>query len=64
MKTTLAISRLKPIKYYPKRKPLTFGDFVAGSCRAWGEREAIGMIRLVLKMRWLDFGRSQRLVIS
>ena len=64
MKTTPAISRLKRMKNYRKKQPLTFGDFVAGSCRAWGERKAVGIIRLTVKVRWLEFGGSQRLVIS
>ena len=34
---------------HSKKKPLTFGDFVAGSYRAWGKRRASGFIRLTLK---------------
>jgi hypothetical protein len=57
-------SRSKPLPNPPHRKTLTFGDFVAGGCRAWGEREAVGFIRLVVKVRWVEFGGPQRLVIS
>jgi hypothetical protein len=52
------------MRAYPKKKPLTFGDFVAGSCRAWGERRAVGIIRLAIKARWIEFGGERRLVIS
>jgi len=52
------------MKTHPKRKPLTFGDFVADSCRAWGEREAIGLIRLAVRARWIEFGAQKRIVLS
>ena len=57
-------SRHEPMKGYPKKIHLTFGDFVAGGCRAWGEREAIGIIRLAVKSHWIEFRGEQRVVIS
>lgn len=47
-----------------KKKPLTFGEFVAGSYQAWGRREALGIIRLAVKARWIEFGGQGRIVIS
>jgi hypothetical protein len=47
-----------------KKKPLTFGDFVAGGYRAWGKRRANGMIRLASKARMLQFRGQERFVIS
>jgi hypothetical protein len=48
----------------PSKKPLTFGDFVTGSYRAWGKRKANGIIRLAIKARWIEFRGSHRIVIS
>jgi hypothetical protein len=46
------------------KKPLTFGDFVAGGYRAWGKRRANGIIRLAIQLRFIQFRRQQRFVIS
>ena len=43
---------------------MTFGDFVAGSYRAWGKRKAKGLIQLALKARFVEFRGEYRLVIS
>jgi len=48
----------------PGKKPLTFGDFVAGSYRAWGKRRAEGMIRLAVKSRLVEFCGDERFMIS
>jgi len=64
MNASRPISRPKPMKPAPPKKPLTFGDFVAGSCRAWGERKAMGMIRLAVRARWIKFPGQQRVVIA
>ena len=47
---------------YPhsKKKPLTFGDFVAGSYRARGKRRASGFIRLTLKSHLIEFRGQHR----
>jgi hypothetical protein len=46
-----------------KKKPLTFGDFVAGCYHAWGRRRANGFIRLALKAHWIEFCGQHRFVI-
>jgi hypothetical protein len=43
---------------------LTFGDFIAGSYRAWGKRKADGIIRLAIKAHWIEFRGQHRFVIS
>ena len=48
----------------PKKKPLTFGDLVAGSYRAWGKRKANGIIRLAIKAHLIEFHGQQCYVIS
>jgi hypothetical protein len=53
-----------PMRMDPQIKPLTFGDFVAGAYRAWGERQAIGLIQLALKAHVIVFRRQQRFVFS
>jgi hypothetical protein len=52
------------MKAHAPKKPLTFGDVVAGSYRAWGKRRANGMIRLAIKTRLIEFHGEQRFVIS
>jgi hypothetical protein len=47
-----------------KKKPLTFGEFVAGGYRAWGKRRANGIIRLALKAHLLEFRGQQHYKIS
>jgi hypothetical protein len=44
------------VKTNPPKKPLTLGDFIAGSYRAWGKRRAHGIIRLAIKLRFIEFG--------
>ena len=51
------------MKPHPVKKPLTFGDFVAGSYRAWGKRRANGIIRLAFKAHWVEFCGPHRFVI-
>jgi hypothetical protein len=53
-----------PMKTTPKKKPLTFGDFVAGGYHAWGKRKAIGIIRLAIKSHLIEFRGSQPIVIA
>jgi hypothetical protein len=47
-----------------KTKLLTFGEFVAGSYRAWGKRKALGIIRLAVKAHLIEFGGQERFVVS
>ena len=52
------------MKSQPPKKALTFGDFVAGSYRAWGKRRANGIIRLAIKAQMIEFRGPQRYEIS
>jgi hypothetical protein len=52
------------MKTQPAKKPLTFGEFIAGSYRAWGKRRANGIIRLALKAQMIEFRGQQHYVIS
>lgn len=38
------------MKATAKKRPLTLGDFVAGGYDAWGERRALGLIRLAIQL--------------
>jgi len=53
-----------PMTAKSRQKPLTFGDFVAGSYHVWGKRRAMGIIRLALKSHLIEFRGQQRIVIS
>jgi hypothetical protein len=46
------------------KKPLTFGDFVAGVYHACGKRQAKGIIRLAIKSHLIEFRGRQRIMIS
>ena len=52
------------MKTKPGKKPLTFGDFVAGGYHAWGKRRAKGIIRLAIKSHLIEFCGQPRIVIS
>jgi hypothetical protein len=54
-------SRMKPHRV---RRPLTFGDFVAGVYGAWGKREAKGIIQLAVNGHVIEFLGPKRFVIS
>jgi len=43
---------------------LTFGDFVAGVYHAWGERQAIGIVRLAIEVHVIEFRGTERFIIS
>jgi hypothetical protein len=47
------------VNIQPKKKPLTFGEFVAASYRAWGKRKANAIIRLALKAHLIEFCGQQ-----
>jgi hypothetical protein len=51
------------MKAKPGKRPLTFGDVVAGGYRAWGRRKAKGMIRLAIKLQMIEFRGQQRFVL-
>jgi hypothetical protein len=59
-----SLSRCLPMKTHPSKKPLTFGDFVAGAYCAWGKRRAKGFIQLALKAHVVEFLGQQRFVFS
>ena len=46
------------------RRPLTFGDFVAGVYHTWGKHKAKGIVQLAVKMNVVEFRGSERFVIS
>jgi hypothetical protein len=48
----------------PKKRPLTFGDFVAGVYRNWGKRRAKGIVQLAIKVHMIEFRGTERFVIS
>jgi hypothetical protein len=52
------------MKTQPKKKPLTFGEFVSGAYRAWGEHKAKGIIQLAVKARLIEFRERQRSAIE
>jgi|HubBroStandDraft_1064217.scaffolds.fasta_scaffold241208_2 hypothetical protein len=52
------------MKTQPRKKPLTFGEFVAGAYRAWGERCAKGYIQLAIKAHVIEFRGQKRFVFS
>ena len=47
-----------------KKRPLTFGDLVAASYRAWGARRAKGLVRLAVNAHLVVFRGRQHFVIS
>ena len=56
--------RTQRVEAFAGKKPLTFGDFVAGVCRTWGQRRAKGIIDLAIKVHVIEFRGSERFVIS
>jgi hypothetical protein len=52
------------MKARPKKRPLTFGDFVAGVYRTWGKRKAKGIVQLAIKAHVIEFRGTERFVIS
>ena len=64
IQTNCLTSRTLRMKTHPRKKPLTFGEFVAAAYRVWGERRAKGFIQLALKARLIEFRGQQRFVFS
>jgi hypothetical protein len=52
------------MRAYPSVKTLTFGEFVAGVYRTWGERRAKGIIQLAIKLQVVKFVGADLSVIS
>jgi hypothetical protein len=64
MNATRPHSTCRNTKTYLKRKPLTFGDFVAEVYHFWGERRAIGIVRLALARHAVEFRGKERYLIN
>jgi hypothetical protein len=47
-----------------RKKPLTFGEFVAAAHDAWGERRAGGFVWLAVNAHMVEFRGPQRFVFS
>jgi hypothetical protein len=60
----MKIDTISQMKAHPRRKPLTFGDFVAGVYDTWGKRKAKGIIDLAIKVHVIEFRGKERYVIS
>jgi hypothetical protein len=56
--------RSNQMKAHPRQRPLTFGDFVAGVYRTWGQRRAKGIIELAIKAHLIEVRGAERFVIS
>ena len=52
------------MKSQPGKRPLTFGDFVAGVYHTWGKRQAKGIIQLAVKAHVVEFLGTARIVIK
>jgi hypothetical protein len=48
----------------PGKRPLTFGDFVAGVYQTWGHRKANGIVQLAIKAHMIEFRGTERFVVS
>ncbi len=53
--------RMKP---QSSKRPLTFGDFVNGVYKTWGQQKAAGIIQLALKMNLVEFRGAHKFVVS
>jgi hypothetical protein len=51
------------MKTISNKKPLTFGDLVTASYRAWGAHRAKGLMRLAVNTHLVVFRGRQRFVI-
>jgi hypothetical protein len=60
----MKVDPISQMKAHPGRRPLTFGDFVAGVYRTWGKRKAKGIIQLAIKMNVVEFRGTERFVVS
>jgi hypothetical protein len=51
----MKVDKISQMKAQPKRKPMTFGEFVAGVYQTWGERRAKGIIQLAIEAHLIKF---------
>lgn len=56
--------QISQLKANPGKRPLTFGDFVAGVYQTWGKRKAKGIIELAIKAHVIEFRGTERIVVS
>jgi hypothetical protein len=52
------------VKINHKKKALTFGEFIAGIYDACGKQKARGVVRLAVKVHWVEFRGHDRFMIS
>ncbi len=60
----MKVEPISQIKARSRRKPLTFGDFVAGVYQACGKRKAKEIIELAVKAHVIEFRGTERVVVS
>jgi len=56
--------RTHQAKAHPRKRPLTFGDFVAGVYHTWGKRRAKGIVQLAVNAHFIEFRGTERFLIS
>jgi hypothetical protein len=59
--------KVEPIlkrKARPRKRPLTFGDFVAGVYQTWGAHRANGIVQLAIEVHVIEFRGTERFVVS
>lgn len=54
---------IQAMKTNRREKALTFGEFIASVYDVCGRRKAKGIVRLIVKARWVEFCGQQRYVI-
>ncbi|HEY3863791.1 MAG TPA: hypothetical protein VGO59_18095 [Verrucomicrobiae bacterium] len=60
----IKVEQLLPLKDRFARKPLTFGEFVAGVYQTCGKRKAKGIVQLAVAVNLVEFRGADRFVIS
>jgi hypothetical protein len=58
------MDRIPPINALPRRKTLTFGEFVAGVYGNYGNRKAKKIVQLAINLNVIKFHDKKRYVIS
>ncbi len=59
----MKVEPISQIKARSRRKPLTFGDFVAGVYQTWGKRKAKEIVHLAVALHLIEFRGPERIVI-
>ena len=55
---------ISAVKTNCRKKPMTFGEFIAAAHDAWGGRRASGLVELAVNANIVQFRRPQRFVFS